>query len=219
MAADSPLVARTVRTGGTLLALAAAQFVAVLLWVQDRTAGFNPWSTGLATLGHVGTTWAIVLDASLVALGLLTAVGLLFSWSAFDPRPSRGLGLLVLLVGAAAASLSGAFLLLASRLPASAVPGAFAATVVAAGFGLVIISSAMHQHGRWRVSATYTLVTGLVLLGGGALDYAHLRFGLGAGGLERVVLGAALLWALVEGAHLALLHRFAPGLVVKVTAA
>ncbi|HTT16393.1 MAG TPA: hypothetical protein VMH49_03435 [Thermoplasmata archaeon] len=219
MVADSPLVRRAVRTGGLLLAVAAAQLVAVLLWVQERSSGFSPWSTTVTSLARGRSLDAVALAGSLLVLGVVAGVALLLAWSAFDPRPSRSLGLLVLVVAAGASAAAGGLLLLPGSLAGSLVAPMIAAAVVAAGIGLLVVSRAMHQHGRWRVSAAYTLATGLVLLGAGALDYAHLRFGLGSGGLERIVLGAALLWALVEGTHLALLHRFAPGLLVKVAAA
>jgi hypothetical protein len=219
MSAETPLVHRTVRTGGVFLAVGAAQFVAVLLWVQMRFPGFDPWTTTVTALGSSGSIWASVLDGSIIVLGVLAVLGLLFAWSAFDDRPSRGLGLFVLLVGAGATIASGAFLAAHARLPTYALWAAVYTTVTAGGVGLLIVSSAMHQHGRWRISRAYTFATGLVVLGAAVSAAARLPVGLQVAGLERVVVGAAVLWGLVEGLHLVLLHRYAPGLEVRVASA
>lgn len=219
MPADSPLVHRAVRTGGVLLALAAAQLLAVLLWVQDRLGAGSPWSTNVASLARSGPVWGWTLDVSIAVFGALGVLGLLFSWSAFDPRPSRGLGLLVLLVSGSAAVAAGATLWFHTRLGNGAGTWALETAAIAGGLGLVVVSTAMHQHGRWRVSAAYTLVSGLLVLVTAVVIGLRLPVGVGAGTLERVVVFAALGWALVEGLHLALLHRFAPGLAVKVAAA
>ncbi len=219
MSAETPLVPRPVRTGGVLLAAAAAQFLAVLLWVQNQYPSFDPWTTTVTSLHGAPAPWAAVFDGSLVALGALATLGLLFAWGAFDPRPSRGLGLLVLLTGSVAAVVAGALFFVSGSVPASSVSIAVYLAVAAVGIGLVVVSTAMHQHGRWRISAAYTLVSGAVVLGAGVLSASRFTLGLGAGGLERIAVVAAVGWALVEGLHLAWLHRFAPGLSVHVSAA
>ena len=216
---ETPLVRRTVRSGGVLLAVAAAQFVAVLVLVENRYPGFDPWTTTVTSLTSAPAPWGLIFDASWIALGVLGALGLLFSWSAFDARRTRGLGLLVLWVAAGGIVAIGLFGLLGARLPADALRAATYVAAVATGLGLVVVASAMHREERWHVSRLYTLASGAVVLGGAALYAARLNLGLTAGGLERIVLGVALLWALVEGLHIALLHRFAPGLQVKIASA
>jgi hypothetical membrane protein len=218
MSAETPLVRRAVRTGGVFLAVAAVQFVVVALWVEMRTPGYALWSGSLTALASGPAPWAWVFDASLVALGVLAILGLLFSWSAFDERPSRGIGLFALLVASAATVGAGAMALVRSSLPSNAVPIASYVAVGAAGVGLLIVAFAMHRHERWRISRAYTFVTGVVVVGGLGLFAVHL-FGLVPGTMERIAVAAALLWGLVEGLHIALLHRFAPGLQVKVAAA
>ncbi len=219
MSAETPLVPRPVRTGGVLLAVAAAQFLAVLLWVQNVYPRFDPWTTTVTALRGAPAPWATTFDASLVALGVLTLLGLLFSWGAFDARPSRGLGLLVLVISSAGAVAAGAFFAFAGHVPSMAVSTAMYVAVAAAGLGLLVVSTAMHQHGRWRVSAAYTFTSGAVVLGAGLLSAVPFTLGLASGGWERIAVGAAVVWGLVEGLHLALLHRFAPGLALHVAAA
>jgi hypothetical membrane protein len=218
MSAETPLVRRAVRTGGVFLAVAAAQFVVVALLVANHYPGFGLWTGSATALGSSSSPWALVFNASLIALGVLAILGLLFSWSAFDERPSRGVGLFALLLASVAVVCFGAFGALSSHLPTGAVPLASYVAIGAAGVGLLVVASAMHRHERWRVSRAYTFATGLVVLGGLVLFFVHLS-GFTPGAVERVAVAAALLWAVVEGLHIALLHRFAPGLQVKVATA
>jgi len=218
MSDETPLVHRAVRTGGVLLAVAAAQFVAVAVLVESRYPGFGLWTTSLTALGSSASPWGAAFNASLVVFGGLVVFGILFAWSAFDARRSRGVGLFVLLVAAVAILCIGAFGLLRSSVPSNAVTWASYVGVGATGLGLVIVTFAMHRHERWRVSRAYTFATGVFVLAGSAVYATHL-LALSPGTVERVVVGVALLWAIVEGLHIALLHRFAPGLQVKVAAA
>jgi hypothetical protein len=218
MSAENPLVRRAVRTGGVFLAVAAAQFVVLALWVGSRLKGYDLWTGSIGALRSAGAPWNLLFDVSLLALGALAALGLLFSWSAFDALPSRGLGLLALLVASVAAAVAGAFALLGARVPTQGFPWATNVAFGAAAVGLMVTAFAMHRHERWRVSRAYTFASGLVVLGGFALSFLH-PFGLVPSTMVRVAAAAALLWALVEGLHIALLHRFAPGLQVKVATA
>lgn len=215
---ETPLVRRAVRTGGVLLAVAAAQFVAITLIVEGQHPGYNAWTGSVASLTSTSSAWGWMFDGSLIILGILGILGLLFSWSAFDERPSRGVGLLALLVAAGSAACVGGFALASWRLPSNAVTIAIYVAIAGAGVGFLIVASAMHRHERWRVSRAYTLATGLIALASLAL-YAHALVNLAPGTLERVAAGVALLWGIVEGLHIALLHRFAPGLQVKVAPA
>jgi hypothetical protein len=217
-AEETPLVRRAVRTGGVFLAVAAVQFVVVALVVAGRYPGFNLWTSSATALATWSSWWGVGFDVSLLALGALAILGLLFSWSAFDERPSRGLGLFALLLASGATVAVGAFALLGSRLPSSWVALASYVAIGAAAVGFLIVASAMHRHERWRISRAYTFATGAVVLGGLVLFFVHL-FGWNPTLVERVAIVVALLWTVVEGLHIALLHRFAPGLQVKVAAA
>ena len=219
MSEETPLVRRAVRPGGVLLAVAAGQFLAVLAWVASRTTNFALGTTTVTSLVGAAGPWGPLVSASAIALGALGAAGLLFSWSAFDDRRSRGIGLLVLFVAAVSVAALGAFGLLGSRLPADALRIASYVAAGAAGVGLVVVATAMHRDERWHVSRVYTLVSGAVVLVGTALAASPWPHGLSAGGLQQAVVAAAVVWALVEGLHIALLHRFAPGLQVKIASA
>ncbi len=218
MSEETPLVPRAVRTGGLLLALAALQLVVIGWIVASEKAGYSMSSSSFASLGAGPLPWSLLFNASLVVFGALAIVGLMLSWSAFDEHPSRGLGLFALLVAAMALLCLGVVSELRGRFPAAAVPTIGFLIALWAGVGFVVVAFAMHRHERWRVSRAYTLATGAVMLAASAL-YALRLFSLSGGLLERVVVGIALAWVVLEGLHLALLHRFAPGLTVKVASA
>ena len=218
MSAETPLVRRAVRTGGIFLAAAAVQFVVAALLVESHYPNFGLWTTSLTSLGSSTSPWAIVFNASLVVFGVLAIVGLLFAWSAFDEHRSRVAGLLLLIVASVGVACVGAFGALASHLPSNAVTAASYVAVGAAGVGFLVVAFAMHRHERWRISRAYTFATGLAVLVGAALYAVH-PFGISPGVAERVAVGIGLLWGIVEGLHIALLHRFARGLPVKVATA
>lgn len=219
MADETPLVHRSVRTGGILLAIAAAQFAVVTALVTSRFPGYSWTGTRVTELASAPSPWGLAFAASLVALGAVALFGLLLTWTAFDGRPARGVSLLLLIVGAVAAMALGATTLLPSLAWGPTAKDAVYVATLAVGGGLVVLPTAMHRQERWRASRAYTLASGLVILATAALYGLGLSFGVGPGGLQTIGLGAAVLWPIVEGTHIALLHRFAPGLHVKVAAA
>jgi hypothetical membrane protein len=218
MTDETPLVPRAVRTGGLLLAIGAAQFLLVAWLVAMETPGFSLRTGGFSALGAGPLPWSLLFNASLGILGLLGVFGLLLSWSAFDERPSRGLGLFALLVASLGVLAVGVVSELRARFPAGALSIAPDVAVLWAGVGFLILAFAMHQHERWRVSRAYTFATGLVVLAGMAVALAHL-LPISSAVVERVVVAVALAWPIIEGLHIALLHRFAPGLRLKVATA
>jgi hypothetical protein len=219
MPSENPLVRRAVRTGGLLLAVAAAQFAAVMALVGSRSPGFDPWTTAVTAAANAPSPWSLLLDVSWIGLGLLGAVGLSLVWTAFDQRPSRPVGLLVLLLAAGSVAAIGILGAVGPRLPSVALRGAEYLAAVATGVGLIVVASAMHREERWHISRVYTLASGMVVLAGAGLYASRLSVGLPSGALEWIAVGAALLWAVVEGLHIARLHRFAPGLQVKIASA
>ncbi len=217
--ADTPLVRRPVHTGGILLLAAALQFVVIAIVTGTRSSGFSVWSTTLATLVAAPAPWGLAFDASVLALGALGIVALLLVWSSFDEHPNRSWGLLVLLAGGAATAAAGLLLVLSYPLGSLAFRAARDVAVAAVGAGLITISFAMHRPERWRFSGPYTLASGAVVLAAGAWLASGFHLALGVGVTERLALAPALLWPMVEGIHIVRLHRFAPGLHVKVAAA
>jgi hypothetical membrane protein len=212
MTDESPLVHRAVRSGGVLVAVAAAQFAAAMALVQQHYPGYSLTSNYISDLGGAGSPWALVFDISATVLGVLAIVAFILVWSAFEPGATRTAGLGILIVAGVGAVGVGVFPETTHVLGGKAHDITSAVAFLGAGIGLVVLSFAMRRSERWRWSRPYTLITGIVVLAATGLFEASIDLGLGPGGMERLIVFPVLLWGVVEGAHLALLHRFAPGL-------
>ncbi len=209
----SPLVSRSVRTGGVLFAVAAAQFVVAMAVVQQRYPGYSLTQNYISDLGGAHSPWALVFDGSVILLGVLTVAAAFLAWNAFDARPSRAWGLLFLMVAGFGAIGVGVFPETTPVLAGGAHVLASDVAFLGAGFAFVVLSFAMRNPPHWRYSSSYTLLTGLVVLAAIGLFLSGTYVGLGPGGTERLIVAPVLLWGLVEGVHLAALPRYAPGLV------
>jgi len=210
----TPLVHRAVRSGGILIAIASAQFVVVMALVEQKYPGYSLTRNYISDLGGVHSPWALLFDASVIALGVIAIPAVLLIWSSFDAGRARAGGLILLLAGAVGAICVGVFPETTHVLGGRAHDIASAVTFVGASVGLIVVSFAMRLPERWRISGRYTLVSGVVSLAATVLFLLGLNFGLGVGGMERLIVAPALLWMVAEGVHIGLLHRFAPGLTL-----
>ncbi len=208
---STPLVVRSVRTGGMLFAFGAAQFVGAMAVVQQKYPGYSLTRNYISDLGGAQSPWALGFDASVIVLGLCTAFGVLLAAPAFDPRPSRGFGLLFLLVAGVGAVGVGVFPETTPVLHGAAHVIASDIAFLGAGLGLVVLSFAMRRRPRWRLSGPYTLLSGSLVLVAIALFLTGTYLGLGPGGTERLIVAPVLLWGIVIGVRLIRLPRLAPG--------
>jgi len=208
----NPLVHRAVRTGGVLIAAASVQFIVAMVLVQSRYAGYSLTGNYISDLGGAHSPWALVFDASAIALGAIVLPSVLLVWSAFDPHPTRAPGLLLLMIAGAGTIAVGVFPETTHALNGNAHHYATVIAFVGASVGFIVVSFAMRRPDRWRFSGPYTLATGAVSLAAVVLYSFSEYLGLGPGGMERLIVAPILLWMIVEGVHLGLLHRFAPGL-------
>jgi hypothetical membrane protein len=213
----TPLVHRAVRTGGLLIAIASIQFVAVMILVQQRYPGYSLSGNYISDLGGAHSPWALVFDGSAIALGAIVVPSLLLIWSAFDAGSARSGGLILLLAAAAGAIGVGVFPETTHVLNGNAHDIATDIAFVGASLGFLVLSFAMRRPERWHLSGPYTLISGAVSLGATVLFSFGYYLGLGPGGMERLVVAPILLWMIVEGTHLGLLHRFASGLLPHAT--
>ncbi len=219
MSEDPPLVHRPVRTGGLLLALGSLQFIVVLFAVAMRYPAFSFSHDAILSLGGSASPWGWVFNGSLAAFGLLALVGLLLVFSAYDGRPTRGAAFL-LLVAAALGAIGLAVVSetsLGSGTDAARI--ALYVSLVGAIAGLFVLSDVMHRAERWYASRPYTLATATVMAVAAGLLGTGYHLGLGLGTLDWLVAAPALVWPIAEGVHIALLHRYAPGLLVKAASA
>jgi len=198
----SGLVHRTVRSGAVLFIAGAIEFIVGMIVVQSRYPGYSLSQNYISDLGGASSPWALVFDASVIVLGICAIFGALLIWGAFPERPSRGVGL--------------GFLLIAGIGAMHSIVSAIA--FIGAGIGLTVLSAAMTPGPHWRFSRPFTLALGVITLVATALFLTGIYLGLGPGGVERMIVAPILLWAIVEGIHIARLPRFAPSMTFKTPA-
>jgi hypothetical membrane protein len=213
----TPLVHRAVRSGGILIAIASIQFVAAMIVVQSRYPGYSLTGNYISDLGGAHSPWALLFDASVIALGAIAFPSLLLVWSSFDAHPARAPGLLLLLIASAGAIGVGVFPETTHLLHGNAHDYATYVAFVGAALGFLVLSFAMRRPERWRFSGPYTLATGAVSIAATILLSFSVYLGIGPGGMERLIVAPILLWMVAEGLHISWLHRFAPGLLIHGT--
>ena len=214
----SPMVPRSVRTGAALLIFGAAQFIVGMIVVQTQYSGYSLKDNYISDLGGAHSPWALVFDASVILLGLCAIFGALLIWRAFDERPSRGIGLVFLIIAGIGAVGVGVFPETTPVLNGGMHDIVSDVAFIGAGIGLTIVSFAMVEGPHWRLSRPFTLACGLVTLLAIILFSTGYYVGLGAGGMERLIVAPILLWAIAEGIHIGRLPRFAPRSVSKAPA-
>lgn len=219
---EAILVPRSARAGGALLIFGALQFIVGMIVVQSRYAGYSLSQNYISDLGGAQSPWALVFDASVILLGICAIFGVLLIWGAFDPSRGRGLGLTFVLIGGIGAIGVGVFPETTPVLNGGMHTIVSFIAFLGAGLGLTILSSAMANGAHWQISRPFTLACGVVTLAAIALFAAGQEtgsvsyyLGLGPGGMERLIVAPVLLWAIVEGLHIARLPRFAPSAPVR----
>lgn len=211
----SPLVHRSVRTGAVLLIFGVAQFIGGMILVQLQYPHYSLTQNYISDLGGASSPWALVFDGSVILLGICAIFGVLLIWSAFEPGPTRGAGLGLLLIGSIGAIGVGVFPETTHVLNGGMHVIVSFIAFVGGALGLIVVCFAMAGSPHWRLSRPFTLVCGVVALAAIALFATGTYLGLGPGGMERLIVAPILLWAIAEGAHIYGLPRFAPPTPVK----
>jgi hypothetical membrane protein len=211
---DVVLVSRSVRSGAILLIFGAIEFIVGMILVQTQYSGYSLSQNYISDLGGAHSPWALGFDASVILLGFCAIFGALLVWSAFPEGSARGTGLGFLMIGGIGAIGVGIFPETTPVLNGGLHDIVSAVAFIGAGIGLTVLSFSMRLGPHWRASRPFTLLCGLVTLAATVLLEANIYLGLGPGGMERTIVAPVLLWAIVEGAHLARLPRFAPDTAV-----
>jgi hypothetical membrane protein len=211
----SGFVHRTVRSGAVLFIFGALQFIIGMVVVQSQYHGYSLSQNYISDLGGANSPWALAFDASVIVLGICAIFGALLIWGAFPERTSRGAGLGFLLIAGFGAIGVGVFPETTPVLHGEMHSIVSAIAFIGAGVGLTVLSAAMTPGPHWRFSRPFTLILGLITLVATALFLTGTYLGLGPGGVERLIVAPILLWAIVEGIHIARLPRFAPSMSVK----
>lgn len=218
-----PLVHRAVHHGAVIWLVAALQFVLAMIVVQLAWSGPPAYSLAhnhISDLGNTGcgpwpsttsprvcSPWHDVFDASAIALGALVLLGALLVRTAFPRRTSATVGLALVAIaglGAIGVGVSPENVHLAVHDLSSAIAFVFG------NLALVVLGFAMFRDTRWDGYRAYTLLSGLVGLVAFGLFEGHAYGGLGAGGMERLIVAPVLLWLTVASAHLLRIPQYAP---------
>lgn len=221
-----PLVHRSVHHAAILWIVAAVQFVvamavAQLGWTTPYSLDKNvmsdlgntacgPWPT--SSSHYVCSPWHLVFDGSVIVLGLLTILGVLLVRTAFPAKSSRSVGLGLLAISGLGSMGVGLF-------PENVHLGLHVIFALLAFVGgnlaLLVLGFAMFRDTRWDGYRAYTIFSGLVGLVALILYVAGADLGLGAGGMERLIVAPFLLWMVVVGIHLLRIPTYAPRIVPK----
>jgi len=227
-----PLVHRSVHQGAILFLLGSIEF---LLGMAVTQVGYGPPAYSLtqnyisdlgatkcgvfhgatSLVGHYACSpWHVVFNASIVLLGLLLIFGAVLVRSAFPPRRSRNIGLLLLIlagIGAMGVGFSPEDVDIAVHSISAFL--AFSAS----GFALIVLGFAMFRDTRWDGFRAYSILSGLLTLVALVLFASKVYGPLGVGGMERLIVAPVLLWAIVVGVHLLRIPAFAPRSIPKPT--
>lgn len=221
-----PLVHRAVHHAAVVWLVAVVQFVVAMAVVAWRWT--TPYSLSRNVISDLGNTqcgnwpnatshyvcspWHLAFNASVILLGLLTILGVLLIRTAFPPRSSRTVGLGLLAISGIGAVGVGLF-------PENVHLGVhtlFALVAfAAANVGLIVLGFAMFRDTRWDGYRAYSMLSGLVGVVALLLYATKAYAGLGAGGMERLIVAPLFLWMAVVSIHLLRVPSFAPRLVPR----
>jgi hypothetical membrane protein len=206
--AASGLVGRSVRWGGVLIAAGVVQFVVAMAWVQTQYGGYSLLTNYISDLGNTSTSpLHVVFNVSIMLLGVLALLGILFGWGGFPRGGARVVGLFLLLVASVSAVLVGVF-------PENVNPPVHdlvsLMVFLPGGLALAILSAGMRPGTRWASYRGFSLVLGLITLASLAY-YAptqQTNTTWDPGLIERLIVAPILVWGFVVGVRLTGLPRF-----------
>lgn len=227
-----PLVHRSAHHGAILLVVGSAQFVIAMAITQ---IGYGPsyslTQSYISDLGavhcgpfHAGvfgsgtyyacSPWHDLFNVSIIVMGLLFIVAAFLLRTAFPARRSRTIGLGILVLAAVGAIGVGLF---PEDVNINAHVASALLAFLASGLALLVLGFAMFRDTRWDGFRAYTVLSGFVSLIALILFVSKVYVGIGAGGMERLIVAPILLWAIVVGVHLARIPTYAPRWVPKGT--
>jgi hypothetical membrane protein len=205
-----PLVRRSARVGGAVLTFASLQFVAAMAVVQLYYPGYSDTGNYVSDLGSSTSPWATVFNLSIRILGILAIAGAFLIRTAFASKTTTHIGLGMLIVAGLGAVAVGLFPE-NSTWPFSGIHSLVSlVTFLGSGIALVFLALAMSRDTRWQGLRFYTFLSGVVTLGALGLFASNHFYGLGPGGMERLIIAPILLWGIVAGIHLARMPTYVP---------
>ena len=203
-----PLIPMRARQAGAVLVIGALQFVVAMIVVQLKYPGYSDISNYISDLGGPHSPWAVVFNASVIVLGLLTILATYLLMAAFNRRFSRTLGLGFLAIAGIGAILVGVFPENSTALGGYMHEIASDLAFVASGLALINLPGAMFRDTRWEGYRAFTFLLGVITLLAIVLFVSKAYGSLGAGGMERLIVAPVLLWSIVAGVHLLTLPTY-----------
>jgi hypothetical membrane protein len=175
------------KVAGTLFFIAASQFVLALIIAEALYSGYSISSNYISDLG-VGRSY-MIFNSSIFLLGLLVIIGTYFLQRAFNFK-----ALTVLLVLTAIGAMGvGVF----TKNSETIHPVVSLIAFLFSGL------SAMASYKLLKLPfSVIAVILGLMDLGALALSSAEIYLGLGAGGMERMIVYPILMWGAGFGGHL-----------------
>ncbi len=215
MAARGPLVPRAARRAAGLLLLGVVEFTAAMAIAQAGFPGYSDISNAISDLGNSAKSpWYLVFNVSIIVFGL---VGLAATWllrTAFRPKTSPRIGLVLLGAVFAGSIAVGVF-------PEEVRPTihglAAAVTFLGAGLALLFLALGMLRDTRWDGLRLYTAISGAITLGAIGVLFSSLTSSGNFGSIERIVVAPGLLWMAVASIHLARMPVYDPAALAQAT--
>jgi hypothetical membrane protein len=205
-----PLVHRAARRGGALFVLGSLQFIFAMAIVQAKYPGYSLSANYISDLGSASSPWAWLFNDSIRLLGLFALLGAFWVRTAFPPKTSARVGLLLLGIAGLGAIGVGSFPEGSPQLGGNIHGVVSLVTFLGSGFALLALALGMLRDTRWDGFRAYTFLSGLVTVIALGLFVGNAFVGLGPGGMERLIVAPILLWALVAGTHLLRLPVYSP---------
>jgi hypothetical membrane protein len=203
-----PLIPIRARQAGAVLLFASLQFIVAMIVVQLKYPGYSDFGNYISDLGGAHSPWALVFDGSVIVLGLLTFLGAFLLLSAFNHRLSRTLGIGFLFIAGIGAIGVGVFPETSAALGGNAHELFSDIAFIGAGLALIILPGAMLRDTRWEGYRAFTFLLGVITIVAIILFSSKVWGALGPGGMERLIVGPILLWAIVVGIHLLTLPTY-----------
>jgi hypothetical membrane protein len=193
---------RSARTGAVLLVLGALEFVVVMIVTQLYYSSSYSLSTNyISDLGNTSHSplWYL-FSAGIIALGVLSILGILLLWNTFPAGGLRVTGLALLLVASACAIVIGFF---PENINGGVHSAASLGVFLLAGLGLIAIGGTMRESTGWESMRWVSIGLGAVtLVSLGLFLFTNVGSSQYPGLFERLVVAPVLLWAIVVGLYL-----------------
>jgi hypothetical membrane protein len=183
------------KVAGTLIFIAVAQFVLGLIVSEALYSGYSVSGNYISDLG-VGSS-SVIFNSSVFLLGLLLAIGTYFLQRAFDFK------MLTVLIVLTAVGVMGVGIFTEDFGAIHSVVSLIAFLFSGLSAIFSVICSYVHKFKLVEMPfSVIAVILGLMTLGALVLFMGNIYLGLGAGGMERMIVYPTLMWGAGFGGYL-----------------